>query len=312
MMDAVIQFEGTIYENGYGLLAQQVMRNRDLHRNSRTIYAYMCSFASVGKNGERTAFPSVSLQCFELGMTEDTYYKWRKPLIEKGFIKITKQRQEGAKFDNNIYSIIAVPVEPKADEKPEVKASVPTPKKSGTVKKPYPKLSSTEKSSTEKQGTIINSSIITNSKKEEEEEEGAPLHLDSSVKEFLQTELEYEDSLLKEMGEQMTRQNISNFTLEEVTAQHDYMVDKNKVEPITAWAYFFVNGIVRKRNNPKKKSSQPKKTRKDKAPIRTEIVPEWLHKEEEPADKEQENGLSAKDRKQELLNQLHEMNKGIN
>ena len=51
----------------------------------------------LGKHGERTAFPSVELQCAELGMSEETYYKWRKPLIDKGYIKITKQRKERIK-----------------------------------------------------------------------------------------------------------------------------------------------------------------------------------------------------------------------
>lgn len=157
MMDAVIQFEGTIYEDGYGLLAQKVMRDKKLHKNAKLIYAYMCSFAGMKKDGERTAFPSVSLQCDELGMSEDTYYKYRKQLIEYGYIKIKKQRKEGAKFDNNLYSIVAVPVEEN-----------PYPKKSGM--EPYPKNPSTVKPCTENSGTNINSFNINSFKKEEEEE----------------------------------------------------------------------------------------------------------------------------------------------
>lgn len=167
MMDSVIQFEGTIYEDGYGLLAQKVMRDKSLPKQSKLIYAYMCSFAGVSKNGERTAFPSVSLQCAELGMSEDTYYKWRKPLIDKGYIKIKKQRKEGAKFDNNLYSIIAVPVEIKTTESVDMKEDQPTPKKSGMV--PYPKKSGTVNPSTENQGTNSNSSNSNNLKEEEEE-----------------------------------------------------------------------------------------------------------------------------------------------
>jgi len=171
MMDSVIQFEGTIYENGYGLLAQKVMRDKSLPKQSKLIYAYMCSFASVGKDGARTAFPSVALQCAELGMSEETYYKWRKHLVSKGYIKITKQRQKGAKFDNNIYSIIAVPTEVKVDETIDTEGKEPYPKKSGMEKKPYPKKPSTENPSTEKQGTNINSFNSNSFKKEEEEEE---------------------------------------------------------------------------------------------------------------------------------------------
>lgn len=160
MMDQVIQFEGTIYENGYGLLAQKVMRDKNLPKQSKLIYAYMCSFAGISKNGERTAFPSIKLQCAELGMSEDTYYKWRKYLIDYGYIKITKQRSDSAKFDRNIYSIVAIP-------KPVEDSENPYPNSSGTKKKPsnqgfppYPNSSGTENSSAENSSTNSNSSSI--------------------------------------------------------------------------------------------------------------------------------------------------------
>lgn len=159
-MDQVIQFEGTIYENGYGLLAQKVMRDKNLPKQSKLIYAYMCSFAGIDKQGERTAFPSIELQCGELGMSEDTYYKWRKPLIQAGYIKISKQRKKNAKFDRNIYSIIAVPKE----EVKEEKEKKPYPNSSGTEEnpsnqdfEPYPNSSGTENPSTENKGTNSNS-----------------------------------------------------------------------------------------------------------------------------------------------------------
>ena len=170
-MDAVIQFEGTIYEDGYGLLARKVMRDKSLPKQSKLIYAYMCSFAGVKKDGERTAFPSVKLQCAELGLSEDTYYKWRKYLIDKGYIKIKKQRQEGAKFDNNIYSIVAVPIEVKIDETIATEEKKPYPKNSGMEKKPYPNSPGTENPCTENSGTNINSSKSNSFKKEEEEED---------------------------------------------------------------------------------------------------------------------------------------------
>lgn len=138
-MDSVIQFRGTIYENGYGLIASKVMRDKSIPKQSRLIYAYMCSFAGMDKEGNRVAFPSVSLQCEELGMTEDTYFKWRKVLVERGLITIEKRKEKG-KFERNLYFIEAVPV----------------PKE--TSSEPYPKNSGTENSGTEKQGTNSNSS----------------------------------------------------------------------------------------------------------------------------------------------------------
>src|SRR4051794_40896002 len=102
-MDTVIQFRGTIYEKGYGLIAQKVMRDRDLSPTAKSIYAYICSFANVGEGGERSAFPGVELMMVELGIkTDDTYYKHRKQLLAKGYLTIEKNRKVG-KFDNNVY-----------------------------------------------------------------------------------------------------------------------------------------------------------------------------------------------------------------
>jgi hypothetical protein len=136
MMDSVIQFRGTIYENGYGLIARKVMKDKRIPKQAKLIYAYMCSYAGVDKNGDRTAFPSVKLQCEELGMNKDTYYKWREYLIDYGLITIEKRREQG-KFERNLYFIEAVPV-----EKPE-------------ENEPYPNFSDTVKSDTENQDTTV-------------------------------------------------------------------------------------------------------------------------------------------------------------
>ncbi|KRE45506.1 helix-turn-helix domain-containing protein [Paenibacillus sp. Soil522] len=158
MHDTVIQFRGTIYEEGYGLLAQRVMRDKNINPTAKAIYAYLCSFAGSGKDGKRTAFPGVSLMREELAIkSEDTFYKYRKELVEAGYISIEKTRAEGNKFDNNIYYIEAVPERKIVD-------SEPYPKFSGT-EKPYPKFSSTEIPSTEKQGTNSISSNSISSKK---------------------------------------------------------------------------------------------------------------------------------------------------
>lgn len=277
MTDSVIQFEGTIYENGYGLIAQRVMRDKVLPKQSKLIYAYMCSFAGVSKTGDRTAFPSISLQCNELGMTEDTYYKWRKPLIDKGYIKITKQRKEGAKFDNNIYSIMAVPVEVKTEEKPH-------PKKQGMDEKPYPKKSSTEKSSTEKSGTnsnIFNSNIF---KKEEEEEEEDNFQLIELISLFNQN---------ISVSNPIIENKISCF-LEHLS----FEVIKREIETCAmygakTWSYveaalyedvkLGINSIEQLENKYKnfKSKTKNKSSVYNKKLIRTEQTPHWLEGKQE-------------------------------
>jgi hypothetical protein len=163
-MDAVIQFSGTIYEDGYGLIAQKVMRDSNISPTAKAIYAYLCSFAGVGKDGERTAFPGVTLMMKDLGIkSDDTFYKYKKELVDAGYVTIKKERDKG-KFERNLYLINAVPVEVPQEEKPH-------PKISG-MDSPYPKSSDTVKSSTTKQGTNSNRFTITSFKKKEGRKEG--------------------------------------------------------------------------------------------------------------------------------------------
>jgi hypothetical protein len=149
VFDSVVMFEGTIYEGGYGLIARQVMRDPELTPTAKAIYSYICSFAASEGSSERTAFPSVDLQCTELGISKDTYYKHRSSLVKKGYLRIEKTRGENGKFDRNLYKILAVqaPVElpPEIEtapaEKPANTEFSPSPKKPATV--PSPKNPST-------------------------------------------------------------------------------------------------------------------------------------------------------------------------
>jgi DNA-binding transcriptional ArsR family regulator len=131
MMDSVVMFEGTIYEQGYGLIARSVMRDKNLKPAAKAIYSYICSFASNGSSSERVAFPSVELQLDELGMTRDTYYRHRKSLVEAGYLKIEKVRSSDGTYEKNVYKVLAVP----APVEPHPKNSAmeyPCPKKSTT------------------------------------------------------------------------------------------------------------------------------------------------------------------------------------
>src|SRR5690606_21612584 len=107
-------------------------------------------------------FPSISLQCSELDMNENTYFKYRKFLLESGLIKITKRRDEGAKFERNIYSILAVqqPMEvKKEDEKPYPNSSGMDEKALNQGSEPYPNSSGMVKPRMVDSGTNSNSSI---------------------------------------------------------------------------------------------------------------------------------------------------------
>ncbi|WP_051272229.1 helix-turn-helix domain-containing protein [Shimazuella kribbensis] len=114
--DSVVQFRGTVYENGSGMVAKKVMRDITISRDAKALYAYLCSFAWGGTDTERSAFPKVETQCHELQIkTEKSYYRYRKELLMSGYITIEKKRNTEGKFKSNIYYIEAVPV-PKTEE----------------------------------------------------------------------------------------------------------------------------------------------------------------------------------------------------
>jgi hypothetical protein len=289
MMDSVIQFEGTIYENGYGLLAQKVMRDKTLPKQSKLIYAYMCSFASVGKDGARTAFPSVALQCAELGMSENTYYTWRKYLVDKGYIKITKQREKG-QFDRNLYSIIAVPIEVKVDETIDTKGKEPYPKKQGTGKTPYPKNSSTVNSSMENKGTNINSFNINSFNKEEEEEEEITL-----------------GEIIQFINEQIAKREITNSKT--ITAIFE-VADKCRAINTTdrdAMKNYCIKVIEEKMS--KLGQKQKNKNVSNKKSNSKEMLPEWFeeNQQQEQPKKENMNITDAKARKKDIEEKLKQL-----
>ncbi|MCL6441877.1 MAG: helix-turn-helix domain-containing protein [Alicyclobacillus sp.] len=141
MADIVVQFRGTVYENGYGQIAQKVMRDKRIHAVAKAIYAYLVSFA--GQDGE--AFPSVELMMDELGIkSRDTFYKYRKQLVEAGYITIEEQQRVKGQFYNNVYNIETIIDPDKVGDQPRSK-------KSTTV------------TSTTKKSTSINSTTINNS-----------------------------------------------------------------------------------------------------------------------------------------------------
>ena len=110
-----IQVNGVL-SKGYGFSPQAVMRDIRLTPEAKCIYAYMSSFAGAGLS----AFPTVSLQLYELGMGEKRYYKHRKLLEQFGYITIkrTRVKTESGKVvgGKNIYTLEQFPVEKKCEK----------------------------------------------------------------------------------------------------------------------------------------------------------------------------------------------------
>ncbi|HBM4219687.1 TPA: helix-turn-helix domain-containing protein, partial [Listeria innocua] len=99
-MENEIRVKG-IFEQGYGIIAKALMRDKDLSIEAKSIYSYLASFAGAGN----TAFPSVELIIAELNISRDRFYKHRKQLVEKGFITVIQKKGDKGLQQRNIYQL---------------------------------------------------------------------------------------------------------------------------------------------------------------------------------------------------------------
>lgn len=93
-----------VHDTGYGLIQKSVMRNKSLSIEAKAIYGYIASFAGTSMK----AYPSVELICAELNISEKRFRKYRKELVELGYLTIERQRLEKG-FSKNIYNLHSVP-----------------------------------------------------------------------------------------------------------------------------------------------------------------------------------------------------------
>lgn len=97
-----VQFDSDIYSQGFGMIAQLVMRDPRLTPGAKGFYAYICSFAGAGKS----AFPSRETICQEMNVNKNTYWGWCLELRKYGYIKIITRPEENL---SNIFVILSSP-----------------------------------------------------------------------------------------------------------------------------------------------------------------------------------------------------------
>lgn len=145
----ILEVEG-INARGFGTIAKLVMLDQRLTIEAKAIYSYFCSYAGNGT----TAFPSVEKIYHDLKIGKDRYYKHFKKLVACGYITVRQNRQEGNKFDNNIYTLVANPV---------AKTPCPDFKDTGNIsKKPCPDFKDTENMDTNINSNNINKNLNNN------------------------------------------------------------------------------------------------------------------------------------------------------
>lgn len=79
---------------GYGQLAQYAMRDTDLPLTAKAIYAFLCSLAGSGT----TTYPSRDTIVSRLKIGKNIYYKYRKMLVDQGYLTIEQHKNEAGYF----------------------------------------------------------------------------------------------------------------------------------------------------------------------------------------------------------------------
>lgn len=99
-IEIAVEIDG-VYAQGFGMLAQKVMLDKELPLQSKAIYAYLASYAGSGK-----IYPKRSTILCDLNMNKDTYYKYLNRLVEKSYISISKAK---GFLNKNVYTICSNP-----------------------------------------------------------------------------------------------------------------------------------------------------------------------------------------------------------
>lgn len=99
-IEIAVEIDG-VYAQGFGMLAQKVMLEKELPLQSKAIYAYLASYAGSGK-----IYPKRSTILRDLNMNKDTYYKYLNKLVEKSYISISKAK---GFLNKNVYTICSNP-----------------------------------------------------------------------------------------------------------------------------------------------------------------------------------------------------------
>ena len=98
--------EGSIYRNGYGIVAKKVMLDTELGTTAKALYALLCTYANPTEG--KKAYPSINFMSDKLDIHKDTLYKYLNQLIEKDYIRKHKQKEKG-KFARNEYEVVLIP-----------------------------------------------------------------------------------------------------------------------------------------------------------------------------------------------------------
>ena len=98
-MEKMMQ-EVDVLAMGYGVIPNRMISDPHLSIEAKGIYCYIAACTGSGE----TDFPSVDLICSDLKIGKDRFRKYKKELLERGYLTIISGHRYGeGKFRNNRY-----------------------------------------------------------------------------------------------------------------------------------------------------------------------------------------------------------------
>lgn len=107
-MNDQLKVEG-INSKGFGIIPKLLTQDRNICIGAKGLYAYFCSYAGAGD----TCFPTRKKICYDLGISKDTFGKYLRKLVWRGYIEV-EQIKENGRFSHNVYTLChTIPPYPK-------------------------------------------------------------------------------------------------------------------------------------------------------------------------------------------------------
>lgn len=86
--------------NGYGLVFKRVMKDTNIDIEAKALYSYLSAYAGSSES----AFPSVELIKYELGIGKQRFQKYRKQLEDNGYLTVSRKVTNNLK-GSNLYTL---------------------------------------------------------------------------------------------------------------------------------------------------------------------------------------------------------------
>lgn len=86
---------------GYGIIYKTVMTDNSLDLSAKALYGYLCTYTSATKG----AYPSKAVITYHLNISDGTYQKLIKQLINAGYVTVTQLKSCNGTYSTNNYII---------------------------------------------------------------------------------------------------------------------------------------------------------------------------------------------------------------